>query len=170
MDGVHPRRKSLLFETAIVFFVHYSIYYHIRVVKKEVSMESVSPNRVWLQYRDGVTESSPIVGRMYTMTHSDETADLFVSTGEKIASDRIGDLRDEVILRWTKWRNGLALSGEVLVTKDRDRKNAEFRNQIFEREMPTALAAIRIADDLLFQCHPELDDTPVYIHFISCFP
>ncbi len=132
-------------------------------------MQEFSPNRVWLQYRDCVMDCSPVYGRTYTMTHSDETADLFVVVGMEIAQDRIDELRDEVILRWEKYRGRVILYGEVLVELNRDRKKAEFRNQIFTKEMPLALAAIYQADRSFFIENPELVNTPVYIHFKSCF-
>ena len=36
--------------------------------------------------------------------------------------------------------------------------------------MPTALQALRQADRFLFDNEPNLDNTPVYIHFISDNP
>lgn len=132
-------------------------------------MQEFSPNRVWLQYRNNISNCMPVMGRMYTMTHSDETADLFVVAGKRVATDRIEDLRDEVIFWWGKRKNCLVLYGEVLVELDRDRKNAEMRNQIFTREMPKAIAAVRVADQLFFEAHPELDNANVYIYYRSCF-
>ena len=56
--------------------------------------------------------------------------------------------------------------GSVLV----DGVNAFIRNKIFYNEMPTALQALRQADRFLFEKQPSLDNSHVFIKFISSAP
>ena len=116
-------------------------------------MKKIDPSKVHAELRDRVSPISPILDRKYTVTHSDETADLFVTIGRHYADDKIGPTR-----------------GEVLIAGDEITGNAKMRSEIFEREMPIALQAIRYADWRLFQAKPDLDELPILIWFRSSEP
>lgn len=130
-------------------------------------MEQVAPERVWGQFRDGVSVSTPIYGRTYTLTHSDESGELFNVTGTQVAKDKIGDFRDEVVLEFAMRDGRPVLMGTVLIDGEGVKGNSKLRNDIFMREMPTALQAIRLADAFLYQRFPELDEVPIEIEFLS---
>ncbi|MEG2017603.1 MAG: staygreen family protein [Clostridium sp.] len=78
-------------------------------------MRELNPQKVFVQYRDKITPYGPIVGRKYTITHSDVTADLFVFVAENYAEDQITKMRDEVRINWEKNEKGFVLMGSVLV-------------------------------------------------------
>lgn len=40
-------------------------------------MSKLNPEKLSVEFRDGVTGTEPILGRRYTLTHSDITAELF---------------------------------------------------------------------------------------------
>lgn len=133
-------------------------------------MKKLNREKVYTGFRDGVTVLEPVIGRRYTMTHSDETAELFVTIGEGYAEDKVIPLRDEVRLGFERQPEGIVLMGEVLVSGDGVMGRTEHRNAIFTREMPLALQAIRYADRILFQTNPKLDQIPVLIWFRSDEP
>lgn len=133
-------------------------------------MKVLSPEKVFAQYRDEVTPYEPILKRKYTITHSDMTAELFVFIAENYAEDQTTKIRDEVRIAWEKWQEGLVLVGSVIVDDFDIKGISPIRNKIFYNEMPTALQALRQADRFLFMNRPELDETPVLIHFISNNP
>lgn len=133
-------------------------------------MKTIDPSKVITEMRDYVTPHEPIMGRRYTMTHSDETADLYVTIGKGYAEDQVEEIRDEVRMQFEDTENGLILMGEVLIDGDGVEGRKEIRNDIFAREMDIALQAIRYADQKLFQCMPELDEIPVLIWFRSMDP
>ena len=132
-------------------------------------MESDVRKMIQMKLRDGVSINHPIVGRKYTMTHSDETAMRFVSIGTEYAEDEIGPMRDEVLLEIIPIYGRLHFYGSVLVDSPNSEESlsAKRRNEIFLREMPKALEAIRYADRELFEYAPILDELPVYIRFQS---
>ncbi|CDM67252.1 hypothetical protein CM240_0073 [Clostridium bornimense] len=123
-------------------------------------------NKIFTEFRDGVTETYPIEGRKYTVTHSDKTGDLFVTIGLKYAEDKIDKLRDEVLLKWTHSNGKIKLVGEVLIDNDTIKKS-KIRNMLFNKEMPLALQAIRYGDRKLFEENKKLDDIVIEIKFIS---
>jgi len=133
-------------------------------------MKKINPQKVFTEYRDDVTKTSPIDGRKYTMTHSDTTADLFVTIGLSYAEDQINATRDEVRLEWRINLRKPILYGTVLVDDENITGFPIVRNSIFIKEMPTALQAIRYADKALFQKYPQLDKVPIYIQFSSTKP
>lgn len=133
-------------------------------------MRNKRNRQVFVEYRDKVTKTSPLKNRTYTMTHSDETGDLFVVIGLNYAPDKTNELQDQVYLKWDKLDNKDLLHGEVLIKGNGIDDNTEQRYEIFKREMPLALQAIYIADQPFFDANPGLSDTPVLIDFKSSDP
>ncbi|MDF2614292.1 MAG: hypothetical protein K0S71_2078 [Clostridia bacterium] len=133
-------------------------------------MKKINPEKVFTYYRDDVTKTSPIDGRKYTVTHSDETGDLFVTIGLNFAEDKISAARDEVLLKWRINSQKPMLYGTVLVDNKDTIGMPSIRNAIFIKEMPTALQAVRYADRALFEKYPQLDNIPIYIKFTSTKP
>ncbi len=133
-------------------------------------MRELNPQKVFVQYRDIMKPYEPVMGRLYTITHSDITAELFVFVAQNYAEDQITRMRDEVRIAWEPYNKGIALIGSVIVDGYGVIGNADIRNKIFYNEMPTALQALRQADRFLFDKEPNLDNTPVFIHFISNNP
>lgn len=130
-------------------------------------MRELNPEKVFVQYRDIMKPYEPVMGRKYTITHSDITAELFVFVAENYAEDQITRMHDEVKIDWEENNKELALIGSVIVDGKDVMGNAYIRNKIFYNEMPTALQALRQADRFLFDQNPDFDNTRVFIHFIS---
>lgn len=130
-------------------------------------MRELIPQKVFVQYRDSINPYEPIVNRKYTITHSDITAELFVFIATNYADDQVTSMHDDVKIGWEQTEKRLLLIGSVLIDGVGVLGNPEVRNRIFYSEMPTALKALRQADRFLFQKHPNIDSTPVFIHFIS---
>lgn len=133
-------------------------------------MRELNPQKVFVQYRDIMKPYEPVMDRLYTITHSDTTAELFVFVAQNYAEDQITRMRDEVRVAWEANKKGIVLMGSVIVDGNGVIGNAYIRNKIFYNEMPTALQALRQADRFLFDKEPSLDNTPVFIHFISNNP
>ncbi|MFA9466624.1 MAG: staygreen family protein [Velocimicrobium sp.] len=133
-------------------------------------MKELNSQKVFVQYRDIMKPYEPVMSRLYTITHSDLTAELFVFVAQNYAEDQITRMRDEVRVAWELYKEGIALIGSVIVDGNGVVGNAYIRNKIFYNEMPTALQALRQADRFLFDKEPNLDNTPVFIHFISNNP
>lgn len=133
-------------------------------------VNELDPRKIFVQYRDIMRPFEPILGRKYTITHSDTTADLFLFVGGNYAEDQITPVHGEVMIAWEKNNNGLALIGYVIVDDKSMRVNAAGRNKIFYDEMPTALQALRKGDRFLFDKNQNLDNAPVFIQFFSSNP
>lgn len=133
-------------------------------------MEELNPQKIFVQYRDIIKPYDPVIDRKYTITHSDTTAELFVFVAEYYADDQITKMRDEVRISWEQNKEGLALIGCVIVDGRGVQGNASIRNTVFYNQMPTALQALRNGDRFLFDKYPCLDNTPVFIYFMSSTP
>lgn len=130
----------------------------------------LQPEKLSVEFR-GVGPTFPIVGRRYTLTHSDRTADLFLTVGTEYAWERLGPMRDEVLAAWRMVDNKPVLWVQVLVAaSETGPVSAGIRNQIFRRELPLALQAIRFGDRALFEISPALDNAPVVVEFRSACP
>lgn len=127
-------------------------------------MKRLDPNKLYVELRNGVTTTEPIVGRKYTLTHSDITADLFLTIGMQYAFDKFSDLRDEVLAQWIM-DGYLYLYVYVYVDGQFDPAISAIREEIFRRELPLALEAIRYGDRYLIKSHPYLDNASIWICF-----
>lgn len=115
-------------------------------------MRKFNPDRLAVEYRNGVTATEPIIPRKHTLTHSDFTGELFLTIGTQVAWDKVNsDLRDEVIGEWKMCGNFLYYNVYLYIdNKEHDLNAAISRNEIFRRELPLALTAIRYGDRFLF--------------------
>ncbi len=135
-------------------------------------MSKFNPEKLFVQYRNGVTTTQPVIPRRYTLTHSDETGDLFLTIGNEYAWDKVNTkMRDEVLGEWIV--NGGCLYFYVYVYIDQgeySQNAATKRNEVFRRELPLALTAIRYGDRLLFNKYAYLDCATIIVNFISTYP
>ncbi len=132
-------------------------------------LKRLNPDKLYVEFRTGVTTTEPVIGRKYTLTHSDITADLFLTIGLQFAYDKVNSMRDEVIAEWRTNRGFPFLYVYVYVDGQFDPVSA-MRDAIFRRELPLALEAIRYGDEKFFAAHSDLDNAPIWIHFDSTNP
>ena len=133
-------------------------------------LKRLNPDKLHVEFRNDVTLISPIIGRKYTLTHSDITADLFLTIGLEFAYDKVNDTRDEVLAEWRTNQGFPFLYVYVYVDGQFGPVVSATRNAIFRRELPLALEAIRYGDRKFFAAHSELDNAPIWIHFDSTNP
>jgi hypothetical protein len=133
-------------------------------------MERLDPEKLFVQFRPGVTPTGPVIGRKYTLTHSDVTADLFLTIGLEYAFDKINQMRDEVLAEWILHDENPLLHVSVYVDGRFGPYVSYIRNRIFRRELPLALEAIRYGDEELFTENPLLDQAPIWVSFNSEIP
>ncbi|WP_173918160.1 staygreen family protein [Halobacillus sp. Marseille-Q1614] len=135
-------------------------------------MTDFDPQKLSVEFREGVTPTSPIRPRRYTLTHSDYTAELFLTIGPKYAFDKLNPMRDEVLGEWAQTGRSynywvyIYVDGEGPFHKD----TVTLRNYVFRRELPLALQAIRYGDREFFAAHPGFDTLPIIVYFISVSP
>lgn len=130
-------------------------------------MERLNPDKLYVEFTPGVTLTEPVIGRKYTLTHSDITANLFLTIGLQFAYDKINAIRDEVLAEW-RTNNGFPfLYVYVYVDGQFDPSVSAVRNEIFRRELPLALEAIRYGDRIFFLAQSQLDNSPILIRFDS---
>ncbi|WP_010095487.1 staygreen family protein [Ornithinibacillus scapharcae] len=133
-------------------------------------MSQFNPEKLTVNFLKGFTSIGPILPRRYTLTHSDNTGELFLTIGQRFAWEEVNPLRDEVIGEWKT--NGNSMYYAVFVYIDHgehDQNVAAKRYEIFKRELPLALKAIRFGDRHLFHIFPYLDHVPIIVHFMSSY-
>lgn len=135
-------------------------------------MNKFNPERLSVEYRDGVTATEPVISRHHTLTHSDDTGELFLTIGTQFAWDKVNnDMRDEVIGEWKTNGHCIYYNAYVMVNKEgQDFNTAMRRYEVFRRELPLALTAIRYGDRFLFNVYPALDNGLIIVNFISTYP
>lgn len=136
-------------------------------------MHKFDPQKLRTTYIPPANVFQPVVGRKYTLTHSDKTAELFLDIGvtfNPIAID--WEMRDDVLAEWQKDRSSsFHLKGIVYVDAGKfSEEQAQVRFTIFQREMRLALKGIVNGDRSFYSYYPFLLDAPIYIVFQSKFP
>lgn len=130
-------------------------------------MRALDPSKLRVEYRDDIT-TEDILGRKYTITHSDESADLFNTIGKEYALDKLNWMRDEVYFEWDQDEQGIYyLNGIVDLDGGGIPVLLDKRDEIFRREMPLALEGATKGDLLFYEENPDLKDAQIWIHFIS---
>lgn len=133
-------------------------------------MGRLNPEKLFVEFRQGVTPTEPISPRRYTLTHSDLTAELFLTVGQEYAVDKITAMRDEVLAEWKKQDNHYVFPVHIDVDGQSTPDRIAMRNTIFRRELSLALEAIRYGDRRFFAAHPNLDQVPIFVYFHSAIP
>jgi Staygreen protein len=135
-------------------------------------MTRLNPKKLHVQFAAGVTPKGPLIPRRYTLTHSDSTGELFLTIAPEVDYKQISGwytrlMRDEVLAEWQDSEDGPALHLFCHVSGGLAFGGASMRYDIFQRELPLVLEAIRFGDRGLFETQPELDQAPIWIRFQS---
>ena len=138
-------------------------------------MTRLQPDKLHTQFAAGTTPEGPLFPRRYTLTHSDSTGDLFLTVAPEVHQKQISGwytrlMRDEVLAEWQQSPEGPALHVSCHVSGGVAFGTAAMRDDIFRRELPLVLEALRFGDAALFQSQPELDGAAVWVHFESAAP
>jgi hypothetical protein len=134
------------------------------------ALEKLNPKMLHVNFGVGTDETKPIIPRKYTLTHSDESGELFLTIAARYDYGKITDMRDEVLAEWTMVNNEYALLVNVMVDKENNPVMSAVRNSIFTKELPLALQAIRYGDREFFVRNSYLDKAPIYVKFNSVYP
>jgi hypothetical protein len=135
-------------------------------------MKRLNPQKLHVAYLTGATPEDLVSPRRYTLTHSDITGKLFLTISNAYDTKQISSLytrlmRDEVLAEFTKEEDGLVFRVYCHVSGGFVFGTAKLRYAVFHHELPLVLEAIRFGDRNLFEKIPNLDNTPVLIHFKS---
>ena len=135
-------------------------------------MGRLNPEKLHVTYLTGATPGGLTLPRRYTLTHSDMTGQLFLSIGNQYNTQEISKLytrlmRDEVLAELVSEQGTTMLNVYCHISGGFVFGGARWRFSIFCSELPLALEAIRYGDRTLFAQNPQLDNTPVFIHFQS---
>ncbi|MDK2586625.1 staygreen family protein [Romboutsia sedimentorum] len=129
-----------------------------------------NPDKLETTFVNPITPYSPIKGRKYTLTHSDETGMMFLTIANKYNYSTINkDLRDELLGTWKTHDDSYGLFLYAYIG-DSDYLSSLIKYGAFKYHMNLALQAIIYGDRELLKEYPELTDSPIYIKFDSSIP
>jgi hypothetical protein len=135
-------------------------------------MERLNPEKLHVTYLTGTTPENLVLPRLYTLTHSDRTGELFLTIGGQYDKQQISKLytrlmRDEVLAELADDGDRLVFKVYCHISGGFIIGTAKWRYNIFHSELQLVLEAIRYGDRTLFEKNAQLDNTPVLIHFQS---
>ena len=135
-------------------------------------MARLSPEKLHINYSQGMRHGVLTTPRFYTLTHSDLTGDLFLSIGPCYDTKQISGwytrlMRDEVLAELQEDADRLSLKAHCHVSGGWVFGRAKWRYSIFCAELSLALEAIRYGDRALFDRDPKFDQIPVRVDFAS---
>lgn len=135
-------------------------------------MSQLNPQKLHTRFLRGVSLKEFRVPRRYTLTHSDITGVLFLSVGSDYDKRAISGLyvrlmRDEVVAEWLQGEAGMSLHVYCHVSGGLAFGTAAWRYAILQFHMPQVLQAFRYGDRVIYANRPELEQTPVWVHFRS---
>lgn len=130
-------------------------------------MSKFIPEKLFVEYKDLKESNIPKEKRKYTLTHSDETGDLFLSIGEEYDYEKTNETRDEVFAEWNKKDAVDVLNVVLQVSVDSNITKTVIRDKIFREELSLVLEAIMYGDRQFLKENSNLYDAPVIIKFKS---
>ena len=133
------------------------------------AMKKLDSEKLQVNFGMGVEIAEPIVPRKYTLTHSDDTGELFLTIAAKYDYDKITDMRDEVLAEWIVVNNEYALMVNLMVDKEKNLIMSAVRNSIFAKELPLALQALIYGDKEFFKENSSLYKAHIYVKFNSVY-
>lgn len=131
-------------------------------------MSDFNKEKLVVNFGEGISKKAPIEPRKYTLTHSDETGELFLSIGKCYDYTNITAMRDEVLGTWIcDLDSNYSLKLEILVDGCGDDKVSERRNKIFRKELPLAIKAIIYGDRAFIEELEFLNESKIKVKFKS---
>jgi hypothetical protein len=133
-------------------------------------MSRLKPQKLQVRFASGTEPTGPVTPRRYTLTHSDSTGDLFLTIGAEYDRKQVSGwytrlMRDEVLAEWLEDEDGRVLHVCCHVSGGLAIGPAGWRYEIFRRELPLVLEALRFGDQALYESEAELDRSPIQVHF-----
>lgn len=126
--------------------------------------------KLFVEYKDNIDINTEKTERKYTLTHSDETADLFLTIAKKYDYEKTNEIRDEVLAEWIVLDGRDILNVSVQVSLDSSLNKTIIRDKVFRKELPLALETIIYGDKEFLKENPELYKAAVIINFKSDIP
>ncbi|WP_300260384.1 staygreen family protein [Clostridium sp.] len=128
------------------------------------------PKMLSVEFRNGITDENPIEGRKYTLTHKDDTGELFLTVALAYAYDKINSsARDEVFGVWKRVNNRFILKIYLYVDGKVGKEEAIKRDSIFRKELPLALSTIAYGDRKFLENNYDLLNSKIIVRFISAY-
>ncbi|XWS25055.1 hypothetical protein CRYUN_Cryun27aG0037900 [Craigia yunnanensis] len=123
---------------------------------------------------EGLKNYSAIIPRTYILSHCDFTANITLTISNVINLNQLKGWynKDDVVAEWKKVKETMFLKVHCYVSGPNLLLDlaAEFRYNIFSKELPSVLKAVLHGDSVLLAEHPELMDALVYVYFHSSLP
>jgi len=134
-------------------------------------MSEFNPEKLHVEFCDGIRPDTMEFPRTYTLTHSDSSGDLFLSIGRKYNHRQISGwytrfMRDEVLAEW-KYLPQYALNVHCHVSGGLVFGSARMRDGIFRQHLPMVLEAFCYADRVLIHKSSQLSQATIYVNFHS---
>jgi hypothetical protein len=134
-------------------------------------MTHLNPNLLHVEFIGGANKTGPLSPRVYTLTHSDITGELFLTIGKEINFPQIEGIytrlmRDEVLAEW-EFSKPASLHVFCHVSGGLVFGTPGMRYRIFRYHMPMVLEAFCYGDRMLLKEYPELAQGRVIVHFLA---
>lgn len=134
-------------------------------------MSNLNPNKLHVKF-DEIEEDDFSLPRKYTLTHSDQTGDLFLTVSKNYDKKQISNLytkfmRDEVLGEWKINDETQELHLYFHISGGFIFGWAKLRDNIIRSHLKMVFQSIRFGEKKLIEKNPNLDLSPIFAHFKS---
>jgi hypothetical protein len=133
------------------------------------NMSNFNPQKLHVQFSEGMQDPSKFLPRCYTLTHSDRTGELFLTVAPAYDLGQISGwytqlMRDEVVGEWQagdppSLHLHCHVSGGLVLGP------ARWRDAIFRQHLPLVLEAICYGDRDFLSANAMLNEAEILVHF-----
>ena len=155
-----------------LFITSLCLYFLLSPLPGVYSISKLNPDKLHVQFQDGISREGPLYPRKYTLTHSDATGDLYLTIGPDYNFSQISGLytrimRDEVLAEWRINGEKSSLHIYCHVSGGIVFGPAGWRDSIFRRHLPMVIQSIYYGDRLFLETNSGLTQSKVFVHFKS---
>ncbi len=131
-------------------------------------MERVNPENLKIEYRKGIIPNGPIIPRRYTLTQTDNDI-FFLTVALYYAYDQLNNNRGGIKGEWEQENNQYLYKVKINMDQEVGLLKSFVKKQVLVRKLSRALEAIYYANQELFQSHPVLKNSSIYVEYESSF-
>lgn len=128
-------------------------------------MVSLNPNKVIVNFGDGISMNSSIIPRFYIVTYSEKDDNININIIHDIKKHKINKQQSMAVGQWFKKNDEYLLY--IYVRVYGNKCNIKEMNRLVRESIPTVITAIRLSEINLIKTYPNLDDSNIFIKFES---
>lgn len=129
-------------------------------------MSMLNTDKLTVAFLEGAYERAPLIPRRYTVTHSVNMQDIFLTIGPDFVYEKFSAKRNDVLGEWLYVEDGFRFYVYLYIDVEYGRGVNASDEDVRLQDLLLTLETIRYGDKRFFDSRPELDQYPIIVYFL----